>query len=120
MLPNNRDLRYNILPYPRNIAEEEHSEEACYTTEGTECHSAVILSAHSLSCPSPSIPMCIRVQRVREKGDIQSASTLESPSAEVLLHRVPALVSPDLPSSPSLPFPFDCFSLSTIDTHFGP
>jgi len=37
--PNDWDLLHDILPYARDIREEEHGEEACYTTEAGQCHS---------------------------------------------------------------------------------
>ena len=37
--PNDWDLLHDVLPYARDIREEEHGEEACYTTEAGQCHS---------------------------------------------------------------------------------
>lgn len=98
--PNDRDLLHDVLPYARDIREEEHGEEACYTTETGQCHSP---TSHHQRISQSSKPkyacMFICGGDIGERRcNIQSASTLECPSAKIGLHRVSSLVSLSSPS----------------------
>jgi len=51
MLSNNRDLRHDILPYARDIREEEQRKEACDAAEARECESPITTRSASISYP---------------------------------------------------------------------
>jgi hypothetical protein len=111
--PDDRDLLHDILPYARDIREEEHREEACYTTEAGQCHSPASHHQRIFQFSNPKYA-CVFICGGDVGGrrcNIQSANTLECPSAKIGLHRVSSLVSLSSPSpllplnlSKSLPF----------------
>jgi hypothetical protein len=68
--PNDRDLLHDVLPYARDIREEEHGEEACYTTEAGQGHSPVSLHQRISRFSNPSMPVFLYVGVMSVGGDV--------------------------------------------------
>jgi hypothetical protein len=57
MLSNNRDLRHDILPYTRDIREEEQRKKACDAAEARECESPITITSAFIPLIYPEICM---------------------------------------------------------------